>query len=63
MASTNETPPAIRIRDLVKRYAPTGKAPGKLARVERFVAGEQHRLYRAFEIVDHAGCPIGAAFR
>ncbi|WP_062345412.1 ABC transporter ATP-binding protein [Novosphingobium sp. CCH12-A3] len=31
MASTNETPPAIRIRDLVKRYAPTGKAPGKLA--------------------------------
>jgi len=23
--------PAIRIRDLVKRYAPTGKAPGKLA--------------------------------
>lgn len=31
MASTDETPPAIRIRDLVKRYAPTGKAPGKLA--------------------------------
>ncbi|MBA4088396.1 MAG: multidrug ABC transporter ATP-binding protein [Novosphingobium sp.] len=31
MASTNENPPAIRIRDLVKRYAPTGKAPGKLA--------------------------------
>ncbi|NML95569.1 ABC transporter ATP-binding protein [Novosphingobium olei] len=25
------TPPAIQIRDLVKRYAPTGKAPGKLA--------------------------------
>ncbi len=31
MASTDENPPAIRIRDLVKRYAPTGKAPGKLA--------------------------------
>lgn len=31
MASTDDTPPAIRIRDLVKRYAPTGKAPGKLA--------------------------------
>jgi ABC-2 type transport system ATP-binding protein len=31
MASTDETPPAIRIRDLVKRYAPTGKAAGKLA--------------------------------
>jgi ABC-2 type transport system ATP-binding protein len=31
MASTDKTPPAIRIRDLVKRYAPTGKAPGKLA--------------------------------
>ncbi|MFY8194028.1 MAG: ABC transporter ATP-binding protein, partial [Novosphingobium sp.] len=30
---TSETTsaPAIRIRDLVKRYAPTGKAPGKLA--------------------------------
>lgn len=25
------TPPAISIRDLVKRYAPVGKAPGKLA--------------------------------
>lgn len=25
------TPPAILIRDLVKRYAPAGKAPGKLA--------------------------------
>ncbi|MGV3512163.1 MAG: ABC transporter ATP-binding protein [Novosphingobium sp.] len=31
MASNEETQPAIRIRDLVKRYAPTGKAPGKLA--------------------------------
>lgn len=31
MASTDDTPPAIRIRDLVKRYAPTGKAAGKLA--------------------------------
>lgn len=26
-----DTTPAIAIRDLVKRYAPTGKAPGKLA--------------------------------
>src|SRR3546814_2859787 len=32
------------------------EAPGDLPRVERFVAGEQHRLYRAFQIVDHARC-------
>lgn len=31
MAATSEPTPAIRIRDLVKRYSPTGKAPGKLA--------------------------------
>lgn len=31
MASPSEPTPAIRIRDLVKRYSPTGKAPGKLA--------------------------------
>ncbi|MFM2370525.1 MAG: hypothetical protein RIS85_247 [Pseudomonadota bacterium] len=31
MDSSDTLPPAIRIRDLVKRYAPTGKAPGKLA--------------------------------
>lgn len=31
MASPSELTPAIRIRDLVKRYSPTGKAPGKLA--------------------------------
>ena len=30
-----------------------------LPRVERLVAGEQHRFYRAFEVVDHAS----AAFR
>lgn len=29
--STTELPPAIRIRDLVKRYAPAGKAPAKEA--------------------------------
>ena len=29
--STTELPPAIRIRDLVKRYAPAGKAPAKQA--------------------------------
>src|SRR3546814_17063267 len=32
------------------------EAPGDLPRVERFVAGEQHSLYRAFQIVDHARC-------
>ena len=38
--------------------------PRNLARVERCVAGEQHRFDRAFQIVDHAGCcPMGAAFR
>lgn len=31
MASDEDTQPAIRIRDLVKRYSPTGRAPGKLA--------------------------------
>lgn len=31
MASSENPAPAIRIRDLVKRYAPTGKSPGKLA--------------------------------
>src|SRR3546814_10892754 len=39
------------------------EAPGDLPRVERFVAGEQHRLYRAFQIVDHARCSPLAAFR
>lgn len=31
MATPANLSPAIRIRDLVKRYSPTGKAPGKLA--------------------------------
>ncbi|MBF5090019.1 ABC transporter ATP-binding protein [Novosphingobium sp. NBM11] len=31
MDSTPTVPPAIRIRDLVKQYATSGKAPGKLA--------------------------------
>lgn len=31
MDTTSAPVPAIAIRDLVKRYAPTGKAPGKLA--------------------------------
>lgn len=31
MATPADLSPAIRIRDLVKRYSPTGKAPGKLA--------------------------------
>ncbi len=29
------------------------KPPGDLPRIERFVAGENHRFYRAFKIVDH----------
>ena len=42
-----------------------GKARRDLPCVERFVAGEQHRLYRTFAVVDrHVGCcPIWAALR
>ena len=49
--------------DLARRHF-IAQTSRDLPRIERFVAREQHRFYRAFQIIDHAGCcPMGAAFR
>jgi hypothetical protein len=55
-----DTAPRVAHRDRLQDRAHFARrqlvveAPGNLSRVERFVAGKNHRLYRAFAIVDLA---------